>query len=139
MDRHGEIEIDSSLDQHQSNAIVGRPRDRRVAVPAVTLDGIYRQTIGSGRVRLLKINIEGAEATALQGASTLLEATDAVTISCHDFRADRGDGEQFRTRAEVRRILQGAGFELRSGVVEHPAWHRDTVYGIKPESGRTTE
>ena len=98
-------------------------------MPASTLDYICRSK-APGPVGLLKLNIEGSETAALRGASELLSRTRLVAVACHDFRADRGDGERFRTRAEVRRLLESAGFEVvtrtkdpRLGVSHH-------VYGI---------
>lgn len=63
------------------------------------------------RVDLLKINIEGGEKPLLDHVD--LAAVRRVIVGVHDFRADRGEGEHFRTRAHVEARLTGAGFRLR--------------------------
>lgn len=100
-------------------------------VPARTLDGICRAE-APGPVGLLKLNIEGSEIAALRGAAGLLARTRLVAVACHDFRANRGDGERFRTHSEVQRLLRAAGFSVtvrtddpRLGVSHH-------VYGERP-------
>jgi len=62
------------------------------------------------RIDLLKMNIEGAEADLLEHAD--LSNVKRVIVSVHDFRADQGHGEHFRTRARVERRLREAGFSL---------------------------
>jgi FkbM family methyltransferase len=66
---------------------------------------------GIGRVALLKMNVEGAEADLLEHID--LGQVDRVVVGVHDFRADRGEGEHFRTRARVEARLAGAGFGMR--------------------------
>jgi hypothetical protein len=58
------------------------------------------------------MNIEGAERLALPGCRRALERTRYVSIAAHDFRASRGEGEQFRTLAFVREFLTECGFKL---------------------------
>jgi hypothetical protein len=58
------------------------------------------------------MNIEGAEALAIEGMTQSFPIIRALCISCHDFRANRGDGEFFRTKAFVERRLQAAGFRI---------------------------
>jgi hypothetical protein len=64
------------------------------------------------RIDYLKMNIEGAERFALPGCREALSRARYVTVAAHDFRAARGEGEDFRTLAMVREFLSGAGFEL---------------------------
>lgn len=66
---------------------------------------------GIGRVDLLKMNVEGAEGDLLEHVD--LDPVRRVIVGVHDFRAERGEGEQFRTRARVEQRLAEAGFELR--------------------------
>jgi FkbM family methyltransferase len=83
-------------------------------------------------VDLLKVNIEGAEAALLEHID--LSIVRRVVVSVHDFRADRGDGEQFRTRDRVFKRLSDAGF------IHHPhpempeAWMRSWSSWARPES-----
>lgn len=81
-------------------------------VRGLTLDELCAE-LGLGEIALLKMNIEGAERDALQGAATTLARTRHVVISAHDFRADRGDGESYRTRDFVFRLLSSAGLQTR--------------------------
>jgi FkbM family methyltransferase len=81
------------------------------AVEGVTFDSLSEQ-YGIGRIDFLKMNIEGAERGALPGCRNALERIPNVCIAAHDFRADRGEGEAFRTLSFVREFLTGAGFQL---------------------------
>lgn len=110
----GEVLL-SDRDNHIANSIVAAREERNIAVPATTLDDLGEQ-LDLERVDFLKMNIEGAEAATLQGASSLLERTRYVYVSCHDFVADAATDDRdlsgMRTHAEVCRILSDAGFEL---------------------------
>jgi len=64
------------------------------------------------RIDYLKMNIEGAERFALPGCREALRRARFVTVAAHDFRAARGEGEEFRTLVMVREFLAEAGFEL---------------------------
>jgi len=81
-----------------------------VPVESVTWSDFTRRH-GIERVDLLKMNIEGAEKAMLDHID--LAVVDRVIVGVHDFRADRGEGEQFRTRAHVEARLRGAGFRLQ--------------------------
>lgn len=82
----------------------------RVPVEGVTWE-TFRTRHGLDRIDLLKINIEGAEAPLLDHID--LAPVLRVIVNVHDFRADRGEGEHFRTRAHVEAKLSGAGFRLK--------------------------
>jgi hypothetical protein len=62
---------------------------------------------------LLQINIEGAERYLLPMIKNY-KNIEHIIISAHDFRANRGDGEQFRTREFVREFLQSEGYSIVS-------------------------
>ena len=87
-----------------------------VPVAAVTWAEFLRRH-GIGRVDLLKMNIEGAEKPLLDHID--LTIVERVIVNVHDFRAERGEGEHFRTRAHVEARLRGAGFHLRD---VNPDW-----------------
>jgi FkbM family methyltransferase len=80
-------------------------------VEGVTFDSLAER-LGIGRIDFLKMNIEGAERTALPGCRDALKRTNTVCIAAHDFRADRGEGEDFRTLNFAREFLADAGFHL---------------------------
>jgi FkbM family methyltransferase len=66
---------------------------------------------GLDRVDLLKMNVEGAEKALLDHID--LAMVERVIVGVHDFRAERGEGEHFRTRAHVEARLAQAGFRLK--------------------------
>ena len=66
------------------------------------------------RVGFLKMNIEGAEALAIREMEETLRITRALCISCHDFRADNGESEFFRTKQLVQEAVKRAGFRIVS-------------------------
>jgi FkbM family methyltransferase len=80
-------------------------------VEGVTFDSLCRRH-GIDRIDFLKMNIEGAERRALPGCREALGRARSVCIAAHDFRAARGEGEDFRTLAFVREFLTAAGFRL---------------------------
>jgi FkbM family methyltransferase len=63
------------------------------------------------KIDLLQINIEGAEKYLLP-MITNYSNIKRIIISAHDFRADRGEGEQFRTREFVKNFLISAGYSV---------------------------
>lgn len=83
---------------------------------------------GITRVDLLKMNIEGSELEALQGGVASLPIVRHAVIGCHDFRANRGEGERFRTGAAVTRLLRDNGFEtwMKPGWYHVHAWRPGT-------------
>jgi FkbM family methyltransferase len=107
----GPVFIEDGPDSLSSTISTGLSGQERHSVPGVTLDALCDE-YGITDVALLKMNIEGAEAPALEGMSKCLRNTRNVVIACHDFRADAGEGELYRTRDKVRAKLTSLGFEL---------------------------
>lgn len=64
------------------------------------------------KIDLLQVNIEGAEKYLLPMITNYTNIK-RIIISSHDFRADRGDGEQFRTREFVKDYLTAAGYSVK--------------------------
>jgi hypothetical protein len=58
------------------------------------------------------MNIEGAERHALPGCADALRRVCFVCIAAHDFRAARGEGEEFRTLDFVKEFVAAAGFRI---------------------------
>lgn len=77
-------------------------------------------------IAFLKMNIEGAEVDALQGAHDTLERTKSVCVCCHDFL-----GEYTKTKSAVQRLLVGHGFHLSYAPAGSPPYERDFVYGTR--------
>jgi FkbM family methyltransferase len=101
-----------------------------VKVQARTLENILRQT-GCTRIDLIKMNIEGAETAALEGMREILRITPHIVVSCHDFKADRGESSAFRTYAGVHQILVDSGFQLRRRKDDPIPEARYYLYGAK--------
>jgi FkbM family methyltransferase len=97
----------------QESSIVDGASPGAVQVTGETLDEILRRE-NLTRIDFLKMNIEGAEHQALKGMRRTLGTVRALCISCHDFRAEAGDGECFRTKVAVDAIIRRAGFEIVS-------------------------
>lgn len=104
--------------------------DGTLQTPASTLDRLCDPFV-AGPVALLKMNIEGGEIAALHGAPDLLARTRLVAVACHDFRADRGEGKRFRTRAAVMDMLASAGFAVSDRARDSRAGIRDHVFGVR--------
>jgi FkbM family methyltransferase len=100
-----------------------------IEVPARRLETIAK-SLDITYIDLLKVNIEGAEVSALRGLGPLLAKTRYVCIACHDFLADEGGAKTFRTKAAVRELLLEHGFELTSRDDAAAPWTRDQVYGV---------
>lgn len=100
-----EARIDPTADSEEATCLGGGA----VSVPMIGWDEFVRRH-GLVRIDLLKMNIEGGEAELLDHAN--LDMVERVIVQVHDFRADRGEGEHFRTRARVEARLSGAGFAL---------------------------
>ena len=111
MDHPGELQIET-LPVWESNYLrEGPPTPTSHPVTAVRFDTLCEER-GIGRIDYLKMNIEGAERFALPGCREALSRARFVTIAAHDFRADRGEGEKFRTLALVREFLRDSGFRI---------------------------
>ncbi|MGZ8312019.1 MAG: FkbM family methyltransferase [Allosphingosinicella sp.] len=82
------------------------------------------------QVDLLKVNIEGAEADLLEHID--LGMVRRIILSVHDFRADRGEGEHFRTRAKVQATLEAAGFVSKPNPQMAEDWMRSWMYWERP-------
>jgi FkbM family methyltransferase len=105
IDRPGEVRIET-LPVWESNYV-----REGVGVQGVRFDDLAAGH-GIGRIDFLKMNIEGAERMALPGCREALCRARFVCVAAHDFRADRGEGEEFRTLDFVRRFLAEAGFHI---------------------------
>ena len=111
LDRHADLQIET-LPVWESNYVrAGDPTPASHPVKAVPFDDLAAQH-GIDRIDFLKMNIEGAERHALPGCRQALARAKFVCVAAHDFRAARGEGEEFRTLDFVRRFLTETGFEI---------------------------
>ena len=131
MDKPGKVHIIESESWRENSVAVNGNSTSGIAVPAGTLDDLcLKEKIEE--ISFLKMNIEGAERYALPGAKTTMPRIGHICIACHDFRANQGHGEEFRTRAFVDRFLVEHGFELASRPDDPRDYIRDHVYGLRP-------
>ncbi|MGA2599806.1 MAG: FkbM family methyltransferase [Bryobacteraceae bacterium] len=111
VDRAANLQIET-LPVWESNYVFsGNPTESSYPVQGVTFDELCVK-YSIGRIDFLKMNIEGAERLALPGCKSALSRTRYACIAAHDFRADRGEGEQFRTMDFVVEFLKNAGFSV---------------------------
>jgi len=78
------------------------------------------------RLAFMKMNIEGAELLALEGAEKTLAKTQHVCVCCHDFL-----GPASQTKQRVVQNLSRAGFVLYDSPPGSPPYEQDFVYGRK--------
>jgi len=107
VDRPEMLEIET-LPVWESNYVRAGER----SATSFAVEGVRFDDLGIGRIDFLKMNIEGAERRALPGCRESLGRARFACVAAHDFRADRGEGEEFRTLGLVREFLAGCGFEL---------------------------
>ncbi len=111
MDRRGRLRVET-LPVWESNYVHDGPATATSRdVEAFPFDEI-RAREGVERIDFLKMNIEGAERFALRGMAETLAHVRFACIAAHDFRAARGEGEEFRTHDFVVQTLRAAGFQL---------------------------
>jgi FkbM family methyltransferase len=124
----------SNSSNHITNNVIDGSGD--VRVPARTLESICAE-LGIARVNFLKMNIEGAERFAVKGIGPLPILN--IAVSCHDFVAEEGASDVFRTKAEVALDLAGRGYTLSAKSDFRNACERDTLYATLEESARSAE
>lgn len=89
----------------------GEATENSFPVEGIAFDELSRRE-GIDAISFLKMNIEGAERYALKGCGAALQRTSKLCVAAHDFRANRGEGESFRTLSFVREFLTESGFSL---------------------------
>jgi len=113
VERPGNFQIET-LPNWESNYVRdGAPSPTSFPVEGITFDALCERHAIT-RIDFLKMNIEGAERFALPGMADAMKRVLWTCVCAHDFRADRGEGEEFRTRAFVEQFLNRAGFDLVS-------------------------
>jgi FkbM family methyltransferase len=133
-DRPGPVQIED-LDESESNTIDGLEAMTRSAVKTFTVEGrtvddlCASQSIA--KIDFLKMNIEGAERLAVRGMSSAIDRVAHLCVACHDFRADRGEGEFFRTRHTVIEFLRDHHFEIVERTADPRDYVRDHVHAFR--------
>lgn len=97
--------------------------DNKILVPADTLDNLLRDHLDPGTpVDFLKMDIEGAEVEALQGADLTLQRTRHVVIAAYHVREGKF------TYPWVAKFLNQRGFKVRTDDNGHVyAWNRNVL------------
>ena len=127
MDFPGIVTIDDG-DRWEANTVSTTHKQGGATIRATTLDDICNEQKIT-KIDFLKINIEGAETFALQGMRDMIGKVRSVCVCCHDFRTERGHGEQYRTRDFVEKFLTGNGFEVSRRADDPRDYVRDHLYG----------
>lgn len=118
-----------SLFSHFSYASVGeQPEEGYIQIPTITWDN-YLKKHNIDSIDLFKMNIEGAEKDIL-GSIKNFDIIKRFIISCHDFRANNGEGEFFRTKDYVLQVLKENDYEIQT-FDEGENWHRDWIYASR--------
>jgi FkbM family methyltransferase len=122
----------SAYAQNGANYLENRVEQTRfegsLEVQCRRVDDICKER-GIAEIALIKMNIEGGEVDAIEGAAECLKLARYAVIACHDFRAAQELGEQFRTRDAVKARLTALGFESAfRDDAEYP-WQRDHLHG----------
>jgi FkbM family methyltransferase len=128
MDKPGMVSLVAS-ENWLANMVVPKAKGLHGSdVAAATLDEICDR-MALRKINFLKMNIEGAERYALLGMKSVLPCIQTLCVACHDFLADRGCGEHFRTRAFVERFLVEHGFKVAGRPDDPRDFVRDHVFG----------
>jgi FkbM family methyltransferase len=103
-DQDGELDFYLSSQMADSSLIEPPEYDEIISVPTRRLD----QLLPGTRIRLLKLEAEGAEPEAIAGCEGLLDSIDYIAA---DLGFERGKG-QTSTLAEVSNFLLARNFEM---------------------------
>jgi FkbM family methyltransferase len=122
---NGSVTISDSAN-HLANSIMSEGNGLKVE--AQSLDEFIRQS-GHKTIDFLKMNIEGAERGAMLGLDREAANVRHVAISCHDFIADLGGGDQFRTKKDVRQRLVQLGYVVTQRNDAKTPWEADVLFG----------
>jgi FkbM family methyltransferase len=85
-------------------------RDREASWwPATTLDALFAHRVAAGDRVLLKLDLEGHELAALEGARALLPRVEVLVTEASFFRSGSAGGP---TYSDLLAVLRESGFEL---------------------------
>ncbi|MDH3712251.1 MAG: FkbM family methyltransferase [Gammaproteobacteria bacterium] len=109
----------------RSYAAVGEIPAAYIDIPTMNWEK-FIQSYDISRIDLFKMNIEGAEQQVIENIKDF-NIIKRFIISCHDFRADNGEGEWYRTKDIVTRKLEERGYVLK-GFNYGISWADDWIY-----------
>lgn len=116
-----------------SSQVAAREQCRPVPVPVVSLDGYFE---GEGRIGVLKIDVEGAEAKVLEGARRILAThSPLIVMECENRHLESG------TVFDVFRHLEELGYagEFFCGKTLRPLAEFDPEIHQRQSEGRFWE
>jgi len=113
------------LSSHFSYAAVGNNAEGYIEVPGISWEAFIKK-YHLETIDLLKMNIEGAE-KALLSSVTDFAKIKRLIISCHDFRANSGDGEHYRTKEFVVNVLKQNNYDIKTFDYGR-GWSEDWIY-----------
>ena len=109
-------------------ASVGSTEGGYIEIPTMRWPD-FLQRYDIDRIDLLKMNIEGAEKQLIESIGDFSRIKRLI-VSCHDHRADSGEGEFYRTKKHVTSRLEQEGYQIRtfdSGI----GWGDDWIFASK--------
>jgi hypothetical protein len=65
------------------------------------------------------------------GMNNTIAKVRNICVCCHDFRADRGHGEEYRTRDFVTDFLSKRGFVVSRRGSDPRDFVRDHIFGLR--------
>jgi FkbM family methyltransferase len=109
-EKTGSVTIENDIENFLGNSIDDQ-NGSGIKVKAKTLDEIVEsQKIEV--VDFIKMNIEGAERSALIGMEQALKKTRVICISCHDFKYKKTNNLFFKTFDDVETAVKKAGWKI---------------------------
>ncbi|MDG4764774.1 FkbM family methyltransferase [Solwaraspora sp. WMMD406] len=129
VDEAATVRIDEDALGHIRNGI-SQDGTGGIEVAGRRLDEILRGC-GVDRVDLLKMNIEGAELSVLEGSRDVLDVVDNLVVSCHDFKAEGPADAWMRTFVPVQALLHDAGYTITTRPADPRPWIPYYVYASR--------
>lgn len=124
---NGVVHISDDAHHLASSIING---DTGIAVEAESLDRFIDRS-GHSAIDFLKMNIEGAERGAFLGLERHAGRIRRMAVSCHDFVAEAGESDDYRTKDFVRQRLTDLGFVVTSRVNATTPWEADVLFASR--------
>jgi methyltransferase, FkbM family len=132
VDRDRPVYVEDRPEIYERNtvSVARRSDDLPAPIEGVSLDNLcQRESVD--RIDFLKVNIEGAEALAIQGMQEMIQRTGAVCIACHEV-SDEGGGVS-HTRDAVIAFLREAGFDVVTRDDDPRSFVREHVHGTRTD------
>lgn len=121
---------DRDLEDRNTTSTEWEPGRLRRPVEGLSLDEIC-QRFGIERIDFLKLNIEGAEVAALEGAHQIIDRVRYACIACHDWLARYRGDDRFRTRESIETLLRERGFSVSARDDDPREYLRDHVHAVR--------